>query len=35
MERLEAKDQEGEFKDVPGTLTLAITMVRRQDDNER
>ena len=29
MERLEVKDQEGEFEELPGTLTLDIIMARR------
>ena len=35
MERLEVKDQEGQFEELPGTLTLDITMARKQDDNKR
>ena len=35
MERLEVKDQEGKFEEVPGILTLFITMTKRQDDNKR
>ena len=35
MERLEVKYQEGQFEDVPGTLTLDITMARRQHYNKR
>ena len=35
MERLEVKDQEGQFEELPGTLTLDITMARRQDHNKR
>ena len=35
MERLEVKDQEGQFEELPGTFMLDITMARRQDDNKR
>ena len=35
MERLEVKDQEGEFEQLPGNLTLDIIIARRQDDNKR
>ena len=35
MERLEVKDHEGEFEQLPGNLTLYIIMARRQDDNKR
>ena len=34
MERLEVKDQQRVFEELPGTLTLDITMARRQDDKK-
>ena len=35
MERQEVKDQERQFKELPGTLLLDIIMARRQQDNEK
>ena len=35
MERLEVKDQERQFKELPGTLTLDIILARSQQDNKR
>ena len=35
MEQLQVKDQERQFEEVPGTLMLAITLARQQDDNKR
>ena len=35
IERLEVKDQEREFGELPGTLMLDIIMARKQHDNKR
>ena len=35
MERLEVKDQQRVFEELPGTLTLDIIMARRQDNNKK
>ena len=35
MERLEVKDQEREFEELPGTLTLDIIMAKRKQDNKK
>ena len=35
MERLEVKDQERQFKELPRTFSLDIIMARRQQDNKK
>ena len=35
MERLEVKDQQRVFKELPGTLTLDIIMARRQENKKK
>ena len=35
MERLEVKNQQRVFEELPGTLTLDIIMARRQDDKKK
>ena len=35
MKRLEVKDQQRVFEELPGTLTLDIIMARRQDDKKK
>ena len=35
MERLEEKDQQRVFEELPGTLTLDIIMARRQDHKKK
>ena len=34
MERLEVRDQQRVFEELPGTLMLDIIMARRQDDKK-
>ena len=35
MERLEVKDQQRVFEELPGTLMLDIIMARRQDNKKK
>ena len=35
MERLEVKDQQRVFEELPGTLTLDIIMARRQENKKK